>query len=74
MIENIIFGLGAIMIVEGLVYLLAPYAIEKVLNLLKNLSISVRRHMGALLLVVGLILVFLVYKPVTASLALITCC
>lgn len=60
MIENIIFGLGAIMIVEGLVYLLAPYAIEKVLEALKTLSISVRRQLGAILLVAGCILVLLV--------------
>ena len=48
------------MIVEGLVYLLAPYAIEKVLEALKTLSISVRRQLGAILLVAGCILVLLV--------------
>ena len=48
------------MIAEGLVYLLAPYAIEAVLNALKSLSISARRKLGALLLLAGLILMLLV--------------
>ena len=60
MISNLLFGLAAVMIAEGLVYLLAPYAIEKVLEALKALSIPVRRQLGAILLVAGCILVLLV--------------
>ena len=60
MISNLLFGTAAVMIAEGLVYLLAPYAIEKVLEALKTLSISVRRQLGAILLVAGCILVLLV--------------
>ena len=60
MIQNLLFGLAAIMIAEGLVYLLAPYAIEVVLNALKSLSISARRKLGALLFLAGLILMLLV--------------
>ena len=60
MISNLLLGIAAVMIAEGLVYLLAPYAIEKVLEALKNLSISVRRQLGAILLVAGCILVLLV--------------
>jgi uncharacterized protein YjeT (DUF2065 family) len=59
-ISNLLFGIAAVMIAEGLVYLLAPYAIEKVLEALKTLSISVRRQLGAILLVAGCILVLLV--------------
>jgi len=59
-ISNLLLGIAAVMIAEGLVYLLAPYAIEKVLEALKNLSISVRRQLGAILLVAGCILVLLV--------------
>jgi|TARA_B110000971_G_C19911718_1_gene454869 uncharacterized protein YjeT (DUF2065 family) len=59
-ISNLLLGIAAVMIAEGLVYLLAPYAIEKVLEALKTLSISVRRQLGAILLVAGCILVLLV--------------
>ena len=48
------------MIAEGLVYLLAPHAIEEVLKALKSFPISVRRKLGALLLLAGLILLILV--------------
>ena len=60
MISNLLLGIAAVMIAEGLVYVLAPYAIEKVLEALKTLSISVRRQLGAILLVAGCILVLLV--------------
>ena len=60
MISNLLLGISAVMIAEGLVYLLAPYAIEKVLEALKTLSISVRRQLGAILLAAGCILVLLV--------------
>ena len=60
MIQNLLFGLAAVMIAEGLVYLLAPHAIEEVFKALKSFSISVRRKLGALLLLAGLILLLLV--------------
>ena len=62
MISNLLFGLAAVMIAEGLVYLLAPYAIEEVLKALKTLSISGRRQLGAMLFIVGCILIILVAK------------
>jgi uncharacterized protein YjeT (DUF2065 family) len=52
-IDKILFGLAAVMIAEGLVYLLAPHALETLLKALKNLSIPARRQMGALLCLLG---------------------
>ena len=60
MIEKLVFGLGAVLIVEGLVYLLAPNVIKDVLKALDLLSIVDRRKIGALLVVVGFVLVVLV--------------
>ena len=60
MIQNLLYGLAAVMIAEGLVYLLAPNAVEEVLKVLKAFSVSVRRKLGALLLLAGLILLLLV--------------
>jgi hypothetical protein len=48
-IEKLVFGLGAVLIVEGLVYLLAPNVIKDVLKALDLLSIMDRRKIGALL-------------------------
>ena len=36
MIDKILFGLAAVMIAEGLVYLLAPHALETLLKALEN--------------------------------------
>lgn len=60
MIEKLVFGLGAVLIVEGLVYLLAPNVIKDVIKALDLLSIVDRRKIGALLVVAGFVLVVLV--------------
>ena len=60
MIEKLVFGLGAVLIVEGLVYLLAPNVVKDVLKALDLLSIMDRRKIGALLVVAGFVLVVLV--------------
>jgi hypothetical protein len=59
-IEKLVFGLAAVLIVEGLVYLLAPNVIKDVLKALDLLSIMDRRKIGALLVVAGFVLVALV--------------
>jgi len=59
-IEKLLFGIGAVMIVEGLVYLLAPNVIKDVLKALDLLSIVDRRKIGALMFVAGFILVLMV--------------
>jgi len=58
-IDKILFGLAAVMIAEGLVYLLAPHALEALLKALKTLSISARRKTGALICLGGCILLAL---------------
>lgn len=57
MINTILFALGAVMIVEGLAYVLAPHLLERVLKALAEVPIPTRRIMGALVLVSGLILI-----------------
>jgi hypothetical protein len=59
-IEKLVFGLGAVLIVEGLVYLLAPNVIKDLLKALDLLSIVDRRKIGALLVVAGFVLITLV--------------
>ena len=64
MIEKLVFGLGAVLIVEGLVYLLAPNVIKDVLKALDLLSIVDRRKIGALLVVAGFVLNIAVRKSI----------
>ena len=56
MIDTLLFALAAVLIVEGLVYALAPSYLEKALEVLAQMSRPARRIMGALMVVVGLIL------------------
>lgn len=58
MIETALLALGLVLIVEGLVYALAPSLIEQMLVALMALPVEARRLMGAIALVLGLVLVW----------------
>ncbi len=53
MFANILLAIGLVLIVEGLVYALAPSLVEDLLEALKNLSLEMRRTFGFLVLVLG---------------------
>lgn len=55
---TILLALGLVLIVEGLVWMLAPSIVERLLEAMRDLPEPVRRQLGALALVTGLILVW----------------
>lgn len=55
---NILLALGLVMIVEGLVYVLAPSLVERMLEMLRTLPEPARRQFGALVVVLGGILLW----------------
>ncbi|MEJ5218487.1 DUF2065 family protein [Cognatishimia sp. D5M38] len=57
MIETILLALGLVLILEGLVYALAPSLIEELLKALQSLSIAQRRQIGILVLALGIVLI-----------------
>ena len=57
----VLLALGLVMIVEGLAYVLAPSLIERDLQVLRSLPEGVRRQLGALVMVSGLICVWLAF-------------
>ena len=60
MISTILYGLGLVLIIEGLIYVLAPHFVEKMLVSLKEVPNEQRRLVGALMaLLGGLILLFM---------------
>lgn len=59
MIETALLALGLVLVVEGLVYALAPSLIEDLLTAMRSLSIEQRRLMGLIALVIGIILLWL---------------
>ena len=54
----VFLALGLVLIVEGLAYVLAPWIVEDILEMLKELPLQVRRQLGALAVVFGLILLW----------------
>lgn len=57
MIETILLALGLVLILEGLVYVLAPSLFEELLKALQSLSIAQRRQIGILVLALGVVLI-----------------
>ncbi len=57
MIEAIILALGLVLVIEGLVYALAPSLVEQLLEALKEMPLDTRRRfgLGAVALGVGLV-------------------
>ena len=60
MITTLLWGIGLLLLVEGAAYLIAPSLIERVLNILAGTSIQQRRMLGALMALVGSLLLYLV--------------
>ncbi|SEW22192.1 hypothetical protein SAMN04488515_1683 [Cognatiyoonia koreensis] len=58
-IGYIILALGLVLIVEGLVYALAPSLVEDLLAALRNLSLEQRRIVGVVALASGVALVWI---------------
>ncbi|QGY00450.1 DUF2065 domain-containing protein [Roseovarius faecimaris] len=57
--ETALLALGLVLVVEGLVYALAPSLIEDLLAAMRALSIEQRRLMGLTALVIGVILLWI---------------
>lgn len=58
MIETALLALGLVLLVEGLVYALAPSLVEQMLVALAAIPPEARRLLGLLALVVGLALIW----------------
>ncbi|NUH66112.1 DUF2065 domain-containing protein [Sulfitobacter sp. S0837] len=58
----LLLAIGSVMILEGLVYALAPSFLEQMLAFLRRLPEAAIRQMGALVVVLGLILVWLAFQ------------
>ena len=58
MIATALLALGLVLIVEGLVYALAPSLVDRMLVALAAVPLEARRLMGLLALVTGLALVW----------------
>lgn len=58
----ILLAIGLVLIAEGLVYALAPFLVERLLEMLRALSQEQRRNAGLAAVALGLILVWLAFR------------
>lgn len=59
MIGTIVLALGLVLVVEGLVFALAPSRIDEALDLLKRVPVDTRRFLGLGAVALGVLLVWL---------------
>ena len=59
MISTILYGLGLVLVIEGLVYVLAPHFVEKMLISLKEMRNEQRRLVGACMALLGGVILLL---------------
>ena len=60
MISTILYGLGLVLLIEGLVYVLAPHFVEKVLISLKEMPTEQRRLVGACMALLGGVILLMI--------------
>ena len=58
MIMDLIWGLGLVLIIEGLAYVLAPRSVETMVQILSQMPVPQRRFIGALVALVGAIVLW----------------
>ena len=62
MIALLLLAFGLVMILEGLVYALAPSLLERMLEVLRAMPEQAVRQIGALIVVGGLVLVWCAFQ------------
>ena len=65
MITAFLLGLGLVLVIEGLVYALAPSIVETLLEQLRQLPLSERRRFGTLMAFLGALILFVVVRYLT---------
>jgi hypothetical protein len=61
-VSLLLLALGLVMILEGLVYALAPSLLERMLEVLRALPETAVRQIGLLVIVAGLIFVWVAFQ------------
>jgi len=58
----LLLGIGLVLLIEGLVYVLAPSIVEQILAFLRSLSEAERRQFGLLAMASGALLIWLAFS------------
>ncbi|MGH1415943.1 MAG: DUF2065 family protein [Pelagimonas sp.] len=58
--SEILTGIGMLLVIEGLVYALAPSLVERLLETLRDMPLEMRRNLGVAAIAAGLAILWLV--------------
>lgn len=58
--SDILTGIALVLVIEGLVYALAPSLVERLLEALREIPVETRRNLGLLTIATGLLLLWIV--------------
>ncbi|WGW02278.1 DUF2065 domain-containing protein [Tropicibacter oceani] len=58
--SDILTGIAMVLVIEGLVYALAPSLVERLLEALREMPLESRRALGLVTLATGLVILWLV--------------
>ena len=62
MIEALLWGIGLVLVIEGMVYAIFPMVIDNLLQALKDLPVSARRRFGTLTALLGAVILLAVSR------------
>lgn len=62
MIEAFLWGIGLVLVIEGLVYALAPAIVDNLLKALQDMDLSARRRFGGLTALLGAVILLAVSR------------
>ena len=62
MIEAFLWGIGLVLVIEGLVYALAPAIVDNLLKALKDMDLIARRRFGILTAFLGAVILLAVSR------------
>ncbi len=57
--SDILTGIALVLVIEGLVYALAPSLVERLLEALREMPIEMRRNLGLVTVATGLLLLWM---------------
>ena len=62
MTEAFLWGIGLVLVIEGLVYALAPAIVDNLLKALQDMDLSARRRFGGLTALLGAVILLAVSR------------
>ncbi len=61
-VTDILTGIALVLVIEGLVYALAPSLVERMLEALRQMPLETRRTLGLVTIITGVLLLWIAWR------------